>query len=290
MTSGIFVSRNDVLLTCCLQSSHGVSGHTMEMLEYLYYLRRVERVDAAVLFPFEFSQDRVRTILRQYVLSQEELDDLFLNIHFLKNIKLLKAKTVIFVDGIIQYRPGVKVIADNIILFRCARECSAEMADAVLQDTRLYPDLPNSAHYVKKVLVDKLRPCARPDEKIGMIYATRSCRELPTRMVDDFLKMDFSKILVLSDQPYDLPAPFVNLSVPVDRLFDKFTHFLYTPVGGYCEPFDCSPRLPVECKVHGKEFVLCAPLYRGLDVRLYDMECNFEGLKLKKSDALLKYL
>lgn len=290
MSSSIYICNHDVLLTCCLQSTHGVSGHLFEIIEYLWLFRQ-KGVDACALIPFTFSEKDLDITLARYRWPEDEKNVLKSYITIKNNVKILRAKTAIFVDGILAYRAGVTVLADRTILLRCAMECNYDRADLVLQDSRLYEDLPNSQHYVKKVLTSELKPCKNPDQKVGLVYATRACRELDVRTIEEISKLDYDNILVLSEFPYNnLPENFKNLKVPVQNIFDLFTDFLYTPVGGFCDPFDCSPRLPVECRFFGKGFKMLAPLYRGLDVRLRDIEHNFKNVDLSIEDDIFRFL
>lgn len=289
MLPKIFRSKSDILLTCCLDSDHGVSGHLFELIEYFYYLRFYKRVSAEILIPFEFNIAEFKESLEKYKFTPSEVAIILDNLTILHKPRLVQANTVVFVDGIVSYRPGVHIAAKNVVLFRCARHCSWERANIVLQDSRLYDDLPNSAHYTKKILFPKFRECSTPEEKVGLIYGTRNCRELPK----DFLSCnlsEYSKILVISEKPYNFGGIFTDLKPPVHGIFDLFTDYLYTPVGGYCEPFDCSPRLPAECKFYGKGFKLLAPLYRGLDVRLYDIETDFSRVQLTDKDNFIDFL
>lgn len=290
MKPEIFICKSDVLLTCCLESTHGVSGHLFEILELLKFLLD-EGVDAQALIPFSFTKQELMTSLDRYNWCPELKLKILEHVSIIENVKILKCNHVIFVDGIISYHPkAVTVVASKITLIRCARECNFERADIVLQDSRLYNDLPNSAHYVKKVLCQDFKPCKSPDIKTALVYATRACRELPQTTIQEIKDLCYPRVLVLSEEPYTLPEGFVNMKVPVQDMFSLFTDFLYTPVGGYCDPFDCSPRLPVECFFLNKGFRLLAPLYRGLDVRLYDLERDPESLLLKSGDKILDFL
>lgn len=277
-------------MTCCLQSTHGISGHLFEILEYLYYLRFIENIDASALIPFNLSQEDLRTALERYTWSLEVKTRMLELVTVNNRVRVLKCNTVIFTDGIISYRPGIVLSAKNVVLLRCAPECSSDCANVVLQDSRLYPDLPNSMHYVKKLRCQDFKKAKSPSQRVALVYATRACRKLTQDTIKEIEKMSYDKVLVLSEKPYDLPSGFENLRVPVRSMFDLCTDFVYTPVGGYCNAFDCSPRLPVECKYLGKGFKLLAPLYRGLDVRLYDLETKASTLLLEKGDPILSCL
>lgn len=289
----IFYPKVQLILTCGMDSDHGVSGHLYELIEYYYYFKFYKNVNCCILIPFNFKIETFIKALNKYCFTISEISDIVKNTVIENNIKIIKGN-VLFVDGFKSYFKNI-VIDGKKYAFRCSLNSGFDDG-IIFQDLRLYNDYQkNSIRYIKKILFNKYKNIKNCDENNALIYATRNCRELSEEYFNNILKKynNFNKIYVVSEKPYDfLNKPFINLTPPVDNIFEIFNTFIYTPVNTkYCKEFDCSPRFPAECKYYNKEIVYDIPyFYNGLNIRIYDIENHFESLCLTENDPLYKLM
>lgn len=287
----------DVVLTTSLTSDHQVSGHLYELIEYFYYLRFYHNVNVCILIPFNLTRENYKVALTsKYDFTEFELETFLLHTKFSLFPKVLIAKTIIFTDGMCYdvktFRGVVK--ANKIIHIRCKDIETLDKADVVLQDNRLYPDLKNSVHYVKKVLLSKFKPVSKSPSDVAMLYGTTNCREVTMEIMSELEKRyDFRKFILLSNKEYPVPDKFELKLVPVENIFSLFGTYIYTPLNlkNTCSNFDCSPRFPIECHYYNKQVIYeLDSMDVGLRVRQYDIENHFERLFLDKSDTLVNYI
>ena len=276
--------KNDVCLTCGLRSHHGLSGHVFEQIEYFYYLKFLKGIDAVILIPYDLTPEAFRSCLEKYDFTAEEKQVFIQSTIFEGEVSMLYCRNVIFTDGELEHIP---VLGKNIILMRCSGNYAYEKADIVLQDNRLYSEMPNSTHYVKKLLLHRLRYINLCNTDTAMLYGTANCRYLT---YDHLLKVKnlfpHERYIVLSNVALEMPDGFELLKVPVSDLFERFSTYIYTALHMKI-PADCSPRFPVECHHYGIKMQFEC-LYPGLKVRLHDIQSN--TLDLTEDDPLCNYL
>lgn len=287
----------DVVLTTSLNSNHHISGHLYELIEYFYYLKFYHNVDVCILIPFELTLNEYKIALTsKYDFTESELEIYLSCTKLIEYPKILLGKTIIFTDGMcydIKIFKGM-IKANKIISIRCKDTYTLDKANVVLQDNRLYPDLKNSVHYIKKVLVSKLKPITNSPANVAMLYGTTNCREVTMEIMEQLVeKYDFEKFIILTNKEYDVPDKFEIKLVPVENIFSLFGTYIYTPINlkNTCSNFDCSPRFPVECTYYNKQVIYeLDSMDLGLRVRQYDIENHFERLILDKSDTLVNYI
>lgn len=288
----IFNPKVKLILSCGIDSDHGVSGHLYELIEYYYYFKFYKNIDCCILIPFKFKIEQFIKALDKYTFTSSEIADIVKNVVIDTNISVIKGN-ILFVDGFKSYFKNV-IIDGKIYGFRCA--LNSGFNDGILfQDLRIYDDYKsNSIHYVKKILFNKYKTINSLNENNALIYATRNCRELNKDYFDSILeRFSFNKIFVVSEKPYDfLVKPFTNVQPPIDNIFSLFKTFIYTPVNTqYCKEFDCSPRFPAECRFYNKKIIYDIPfLYGGLKTRIYDIEHRFDKLFLTANDPLYELM
>lgn len=273
------IPKNDFVITCGY-SGHGISGHLREVLDYYIYFKEYFNSVQLCLFPEDIQN--VRSIIEtQYTINEE-----FFNI--LETPKILYGKYVFFVDG----HSNDLFLSPSKNAFRCVNETELNYFTNVFQDSRIYEDLPNSIHYVKKINFDYYKEIKKSKHRT-LLYLTSNCRMISEQEILRIRKKyPGMRFLIISDvdKPY---FHFDNAEfryVPVDNLFEEFDTYMYTEVKDACHG-DCSPRFIAECKFYGKEVIYenltSSP---GLEIRKYDIEHNFEKLFLTKNDPLADYI
>lgn len=281
----IFKVPHELALCVGIDADHRVSGHLFEQIEYFYYFYFLKHRDVCILS--DDAEKYIDIALQKYDFTEEEVRIIKSRIYtYPKNLRILSGNNFLFVDGATFYMHKV-MIKGNVYYFRCSW-VNFQKNSTVFQDIRLYEELPNSIHYVKKILFEKLKkPQTTTDYKL--LYLTKNCRRLPQSEFNEVIQKydDDRKFLVISDQYEDyfnIPEVIFE-KVPVDNLFEKFGTYIYTKLH-YGEMMDCSPRFVPECKYFGKDIIYDAPIYHGLNVRKYDTENRFETLFLTEEDTL----
>ncbi len=291
-------------LCTALNANHGVSGHLYEVIEYFYYLRFFHNISTCIVIPYQLTQEQFERALRsKYDFSENEISEYLRNTIIANNINIIIANTIIFTDGSFFNCPRdciestskvYSVIAKKKIMIRCNNSETLDKADVVLQDNRLYEDLPNSVHYIKKILFSKLKKIDCKVKDTAMLYLTTNCRYLTyNELLDVKGKYTYKNYIILSNKKdYRIPDGFTLYNVPCDNLFEKFNTYIYTHLSGTCSSFDCSPRFICECKYYNKEVIYdLNQIYLGLNVRKYDLETKgWQGLELTEGDDLIKYI
>lgn len=303
--SHIFKTLNyDCTLCTALNANHGVSGHLYEVIEYFYYLRFMHNISTCIVIPYKLTIEQFENALRsKYSFSEDEILEYLRNTFIVNGINIIIANTIIFTDGSYFNCPPeniestnrvYSVIAKKKIMIRCNNPETLDKADVVLQDNRLYEDLPNSVHYIKKILFSKLKKIDCKVKDTAMLYLTTNCRYLTyDELLDVKRKYTYKNYIVLSNKKdYRVPENFTVLDVPCDNVFEKFNTYIYTHLSGTCGKSDCSPRFICECKYYNKDVIYdLDTIYHGLDVRKYDLETKgWQGLELTESDDLIKYI
>lgn len=281
----IFKIPHELALCCGIDAGHRVSGHLFEQIEYFYYFYFMKHVDVCIVS--DDADVYIDQALEKYNFTPEETQIIKSRIYkYPKNIRILAGNKLLFVDGATFYMHNT-MIKGEVYYFRCSWE-NFQKHSTVFQDTRMYKELPNSVHYVKKILFEKLKkPEVSEDNKL--LYLTKNCRHLSEAEFNEVLRKyeDGRKFLVISDkyEPYYNVPEVIYEEVPVENLFSRFSTYIYTKLN-YKEMVDCSPRFIPECKYFGKDVIYDAPIYLGLDVRKYDTENNFNSLFLTEEDRL----
>lgn len=270
----------DIVLSESLHSHHGICGHTFELLDYYQYFTS-NKIKCCILTAD--AEKTISILKKRYTFSTIDL------IGYLENQKLFKGNRFLFVDGKISNGPFV--VYGKRYAFKCLNDKHSNY-EAVFQDSRIYEDLPNSIHYVKKINFDYYKEIKKSKHRT-LLYLTSNCRMISEQEILRIRKKyPGMRFLIISDvdKPY---FHFDNSEfryVPVDNLFEEFDTYMYTEVKEACHG-DCSPRFIAECKFYGKEVIYenltSSP---GLEIRKYDIEHNFEKLFLTKNDPLVDYI
>ena len=281
-----------LVITTAMCTKHGISGHLFEMIEYWYYFKFMKGVNACILVSCDVSPEQFKVALEKYTFTDTEKSSILTNTFFAKEIYALVANNVLFVDGTINetHRPRI-LKAKHIFFLRCNNHGELNNADIVFQDSRMYEDLPNSVHYVKKFLFSKYKPLGNVENRC-LLYLTSNVRMLNENVFNCIIeKYKNKRLLVISNEfkPYFKQDNIDFEFAPVHDIMNKFNEYIYTPLKSN-HPYDCSPRFVTECAFYGKQVHYECPIYRGLDVRKYDIENNFKGLELTKDDNLCEMM
>lgn len=276
----------DIVLATGIDTTHRISGHSYELIDYYYYFLN-NKCKTCILLSDETVMKCFTKILDKYRCFEDEKPKVF----FVKNTKIIQANNVLWVDGGNDYRHNV-IVDGNQYAFRCLDKTNLNDKKTIFQDSRIYEDLPNSIHYVKKINFDYYKKIKKSKHRT-LLYLTSNCRMISEQeMLRIRKKYPGMRFLIISDvdKPY---FHFDNAEfryVPVDNLFEEFDTYMYTEVKDACHG-DCSPRFIAECKFYEKEVIYenltSSP---GLEIRKYDIEHNFEKLFLTKNDPLADYI
>lgn len=279
----------DIYLTCGFGNHHAVNGHVYELIDYFLYFNSLN-LNVCILNNL-YNVEIFDCALKKYNISEDLKTSLLQNIIQYKYSRILRLNNILFVDGKQQWDKNI-FIHGNINGFRCVEPSAFSKFKNVFQDSRIYEDLPNSIHYVKKINFDYYKEIKKSKHRT-LLYLTSNCRMVSEQeMLRIRKKYPGMRFLIISDvdKPY---FHFDNAEfryVPVDILFEEFDTYMYTEVKDECHG-DCSPRFIAECKFYGKEVIYeNLTSSRGLEIRKYDIEHNFEKLFLTKNDPLADYI
>lgn len=283
----------DLVLSFSIDARHGVSGHVFELIEYFYYFRFCHNVNCCIFIPSDsLTKEVFSKCLEKYDFTKEEIEVYINNTFFDAHPKIIDSNIHLVVDGNL-WSPTFKGIikATKKIFLRCNNDETLDKSDIVLQDTRIYKDLPNSVHYVKKILFDKFKKVEDCKTNTGLIYGTTNCRKVDYDYLEEVDKeYNLDDYVVLSNEDFSVPRKFRLLRVPVDNVYSLFQTYIYTDLKR-TYTMDCSPRFIAECKYYNREVKYFNKFWSlGLKVRKYDIENNFEKLFLTKEDKIIDYL
>lgn len=274
--------------------SHGISGHTYEMIEYFLLLTNHFKV--GLVLPDINKEILINILTSKYELTNPEINNLFTHTIFIENPLLVKGNNLLLVDGSIQLLKEKTLIFNNILMFACGNK-NVEFNESnkvhILQDNRVYNKVhTNGINYVKKILFSKYRKITSDSEDF-MIYATKNCRNISNYMYNELNEKYNANFICLTNEenkPQGLPKNFNLVDMPVTNLFERFGTYVYTPVA---RKFDCSPRFIAECKFYEKEVIYHIDYLsedRGLYWRKHDIENNFKSLFLTDSDEIINII
>lgn len=293
MSKVIDLCNHKLVLATGLQARHGVSGHTFEMIEYWWYFRQ-HGIDAAIMCTAH-KPDVVMDLARgRYTFTESELHDLSNALVDGTDVLLARLPVVIWVDGSISYHKSATAVASAHLAFACNNTQDFDRIDLLLGDVRLY-DMP-CVHYIKKILFGKFKPVRRPEGKIAMLYCKTQARKVTQEYIDALpLRFDYDRfLLVTDDRSISCPPKVEIIPSPDADIMSKFSAYIYSPLvvnwaHNVAGLGDCSPRFPAECAFYGREFVVDAPVNRGLAVRMDDMK-TLAKITLTADDALISYV
>lgn len=266
-------------------NNHGISGHTFEILDYYYILRNHFKTGILLCEDIDW-QTLEHAIRSKYTFTDEEIVDIKNNTVFANRPKVVKANAILFVDGGVVNAANYVLLCNNVLHFACGNR---EVKDNdtpntyILQDDRVYePVRRNGINYKKKILFSKLKLLESEADRV-LIYATKNCRN-----VVDYSDLEqYGDLLVITNEE-NRPIGIDSIVPPVDRLFEKFSTYVYTPVQ---RQWDCSPRFIAECKYYGKQVIFHNIDYwdqdHGLRWRKWDIDNDFESLHLREDDEII---
>lgn len=272
------------------KNNHGVCGHIYEVIDYFYILKNYFKVGILLCEEIDWTLFE-RCIKSKYNFNVEEIEEYKKNTFFTKRPSLLKGKNILFTDGGVVNTSSVTLLFDNIFYFACGnKEIKNNNRDNVwiLQDDRVYePVIKNGINYKKKILFDKLQ-VIESSLDARLIYITKNCRSMDN--FDELLQYGNNILAITNEEnkPKE-KLGFRFLIPPVDKLFEKFSTYIYTPIE---RKWDCSPRFIAECKYYNKKVIYHKIDYWKEDLGLYwrkwDIENNFNSLFLKIDDPIVE--
>lgn len=290
----IDLSHYEVVLSTGLKARHAFSGHTFELLEYWYYLRVLNGIDAAILCTAHPPEILLQVARERYAFSAEVIEALTQHLYDGTEVLLAKLPIALWVDGCSHYHKTATAVAKRNIAFACNNSEDLDRMDLVLGDTRLY-DFPCD-HYIKKLLFSCFKPLtSAPSQPTAMLYCTYQARQLQPGYIETLAKRfpQFSEFILVTNDNVTETDRIKVLRPPVPDLFERFTAYIYSPLKidwpSQMGVGDCSPRFPAECRFYGKDVLIDAPINRGLQVRLHDTE-DLSHIALTKDDPLKNFI
>lgn len=273
-------------------NNHGICGHTFEVIDYYYILK--DNFKVGIFLGEDTTWEVLEASIRnKYSFTEAEIEDIKANTVFATRPTLLKGKNILFTDGGVVNMQNVTLLFDNIFYFACGnKEIKDNNKDNVwiLQDDRVYePVKKNGINYKKRILFDKLKPIGTSNDAV-LVYATKNCRNLNN--YEELLQYGNSILAITNKENKPKPLEgFTFVVPPVENLFEQFSTYVYTPV---TRKWDCSPRFIAECKYYGKPVIFHNIDYwdedHGLRVRQWDIENDFDSLRLTHSDDIVNIL
>jgi len=273
-------------------NNHGICGHTFEIFDYYYILKKFFKV--GILFGVGTDWNFIEKAIRfKYNFTENEILEIKNNTRFEDRPRLLKGTNILFVDGGVINTAKVAMYFDNIFYFACGNK---EIKDNnkknvwILQDYRVYdPVRTNGVDYKKRILFDKLKSIG-PSKDRALVYATKNCRQL-----DSYQELlQYSNNILAITNKENKPNPiegFKFVIPPVDNLFEEFNTYIYTPIK---RKWDCSPRFIAECKYYNKKVIYHNIDYwnidKGLSVRKWDIDNDFNSLYLTDADPIINII
>lgn len=267
----------------------GICGHLYECIEYYYILKQHFKVAILIgeILDKEILSEHIK---EKYTFTDKEVNELLDNLLLANNPSIVTGTNLLVTDG---GKFQNKILKFNkIFMFACS---NFELKDNinkniyVLQDNRVYEKAKvNNVHYIKKILLDKLRLPETSTNK-NLLYLTKNCRSIERETFEELLQMYENDFLCItnSEEKY-IHHRIQYFNPPVKNLFNIFSKYIYTPLS---RKWDCSSRFIVECKHFGKEVIYHNINYldedRGLYWRKLDVLNNFESLFLKEDDEII---
>lgn len=281
--------------------SHNISGHTFEVFEYYFVLKKLG-FDVKLLLAGGDSVNQLDIILQKYNVSIDNNDIIGQTI---KRILNFKDDIVIIFDGSVSFvaEYGNILYADVLILLSCGKDLVLTEQQYhklsktckhiyVLQDSRLnYPTNTPATYldYKKKFAFEYFAKLNTVQKDTAIIYATKNCRMLSKEQLNNISERysQYKLLFISENQLYDFPT----LRPPIDKFHERFDTYIYTPTS---KKWDCSPRLITECAYYGKQVIYHNIDYLdidlGLEWRIHDIIHDFKSLELTENDFLIELL
>jgi hypothetical protein len=273
-------------------NNHGICGHTYEVIDYFYILKKYFKVGILLCEDIDWNTFE-RSIRSKYNFNDSELAEYKAHTVFIKRPSLLKGRNILFTDGGIVNTQSITLLFDNVLFFACGNKEIKDNTKSnvwILQDDRVYaPVAVNGVNYKKRILFDKLRP-ATATSSAHLVYATKNCRNLNN--YQELLQYSDNILAITNEENKPQPVTGITfVTPPVDNIFEKFSTYIYTPVE---RKWDCSPRFIAECKYYDKQVIYHNIDYWSEDLGLYwrkwDIDNDFESLFLKDDDKIVDVL
>lgn len=240
---------------------HGISGHTFEMIEYFWYIRKY--INCCLLWTETMDNKTLKNILEtKYNFDDNEINIILSHSVFIYKPKLLRVNNILMVDGNIN--KNNLLIYKHLFIFSCGNKNNHLILDekiTILQDYRIYDQGPRTLDYTKKILFNRLNWVKEPD-KTSLLYLTTNCRFFDIIEVrecinyyDNVFKLIPGRKWLIATNNTKLYKELENeynlevVELPIENFQNKFDHFVYTPL---IRKFDCSNRLLAECKYFNK--------------------------------------
>jgi len=247
--------------------SHGICGHTSEMIETYYHLK--DHIKCKILWTEDITKEDVNIFIRsKYNFSDDDIAKIFDNSVFHNRPKLIAGDYLLVVDGGYNNLKTSNILFKKIIMFSCGQKDLNQLTDEkylILQDLKVYENGSRTVHYVKKLLLDHYIKYDRTQfQKNTLLYLPNNCRRMEisqVRMLINKYNRLYDPLnrgwIIGTDVPeyYQiLKDEFSNLevlSLPIENFHLRFDNYIYTPTS---RRWDCSNRLLVECKHYNKNF------------------------------------
>ena len=270
-------------------NNHGICGHTYEVIDYFYILKKHFKVGILLCEDIDWNTFE-RSIRSKYNFNDSELEEYKAHTVFIKRPSLLKGRNILFTDGGIVNTQSITLLFDNVLFFACGNKEIKDNAKNnvwILQDNRVYaPVAVNGVNYKKRILFDKLRSVTATSSA-HLVYATKNCRNLNN--YQELLQYSDNILAITNEENKPQPISGITfVTPPVDDIFEKFGTYIYTPVE---RKWDCSPRFIAECKYYNKQVIYHNIDYWHEDLGLYwrkwDIDNDFESLFLNDDDSVV---
>lgn len=259
-----------------------ISGHLFEAFDYWLHLTTYTGKKICIVIPDNIPHHKIKEAYEdKYVIPDRDgVGYDFSNIDIVVDnmYSNLACKNILHCSG---WSTNDRVnYFGNVTSFRCGLE-PREGEYTLLQDTRVYSDVPNKPlviHYPKKIPFEFYRRYdeSQVQDKI-LVYDNTAMRTLSE---EDRKRYSNDKFMIVGS----------DIKLPVKDFMLKFNSYWYTPT---TKTFDCSPRLITECAFFGKPVKYKVPdgymdLDTGLFWRRHDIETNFLNVILREGDLISK--
>ncbi len=260
-----------------------ISGHIFEAFDYWLHLTTYTDKKIAIVIPDDVPYDMIKKAYEdKYVIPDRDgvgYDFEDIPIWVDANYKNIVCNKILHCSG---FAPNEQVsYFGDIISFRCGKPPQEGNSYTLLQDTRVYSDVPDTAlciHYIKKLPFEFYRRYPEVAENKVLLYDNTDLRKLTTNEIK----------AIQDNSTKDIIRVGSDIKLPVDNFMMRFNEYWYTPTA---KNFDCSPRLIAECAFFGKSVMYLLPegyldQDKGLFFRRHDTQTNLMSLNLDDSDSI----
>lgn len=303
MNSILKLKDYDLVFTTSFETTHGLSGHFYELIDYFYIFSLSGFKCCILLSDGTTKETFFNSITEKYNFSEEEIELYENSIFEQKTPKIIICNNICIVDGSCQIG-SCTLYCENAFLLRCSQYDFSKFINSktikkvhLLQDFEVYSERFEKENisvidYNKKILWKKYKPPKNFITDTALFYLTTNCRKKTSEEIKKIIdKYNFKKFLIVTNKPemyQTLCSEYIKVERgPVKNIFESFDTYIYTDTE---KKFDCSSRFIVECAVFDKKVCYEIDYFDiGLEIRKKDVRENLQGLHLNVDDFFVNY-